>query len=801
MMLKNVRFVKGKVSEAIPIRPSQYLLRRMDGMNKEEMRMNSFDQLSRRCFLGQTVKLGTAGLAASCAAALPTPAATRPTVGGLWQIGCYTRPWGRHDYRVALDAIAEAGFKYAGLMTTKSRTGLVISVSTTLEEAERVGEEVKKRGLAVPSVYGGGIPVAKSLKAGIEGLKKLIDNCAACGAKNLLMGGTGNEKLYEAYCKAIAECCDYAADKGVGISVKPHGGLNATGPQCRKTVEMVGHRNFRIWYDPGNILYYSNGELDPVADAASVDGLVVGMCVKDYRHPKDVLVTPGTGEVDFPAVLARLKKGGFTRGPLVVECLERGELAQTLAEARKARRFLEELTGQKTSVAAVAPMTTAAKLTAGVAVIDITPPLSYRMSGYFHERLSTGTSNPLRAKAIVLCQGDERAALVFCDIIGLSLDVTSRARRQAAEKTGIPAANILIAATHTHTGPLYFGALRKHFHDLAVARYGSDPCEKVDYPSELVAKLVKVITEADAAAKPVRLEAGVAEQQGLSFNRRFHMKNGTVRFNPGILNPDIIRVAGPIDPEVGIVFFNEVGSDNAAAALVNFTLHLDTVGGTKYAADYPFYLEQSLRERYGKEFVLLFGTGTCGDINHIDVTKKQRLKTDYIGKTLAETVMAGAASLKAVAEPALAVRSEIVQAPLQRYGPKEVAWARENIKKVGTRELSFLKQVEAYKILAVEMRRGETMPIEVQVFRLARGVAVVGLPGEVFVDLGLAIKRASPFPTTLVIELCQDAPGYVPTKKAFAEGSYETVNSRIAPGGGEMMVEAAVRLLKALGPH
>jgi sugar phosphate isomerase/epimerase len=718
--------------------------------------------------------------------------------GNPWQIGCYTRPWGGYDYRVALDAIAEAGFKYAGLMTTKSKTGLVISVSTTLEEAEGVGEEVKKRGLAVSSVYGGGIPVAKSLKAGIEGLKKLIDNCAACGAKNLLMGGVGNEKLYKAYYKAVAECCDYAADKGVGISVKPHGGLNATGPQCRKTVEMVGHRNFRIWYDPGNILYYSNGELDPVADAATVDGLVAGMCVKDYRHPKNVLVTPGTGKVDFPAVLARLKKGGFTRGPLVVECLERGDLEHTLAEARKARRFLEELTGQKASVAAPATIP-AAELTAGVAVIDITPPVGYRMSGYFRERLNTGTLNPLYAKAIVLRQGDESAALVFCDIIGLSLDVTSRVRRQAAEKTGIPASNILIAATHTHTGPLYFGALRKHFHDLAVARYGSDPCEKVDYPSELVAKLVKVITQAQAAAKPVRLEAGVAEQQGLSFNRRFHMKSGTVRFNPGVLNPDIVRPAGPIDPEVGIVFFRKADSGRAAAALVNFALHLDTVGGSLYAADYPFHLEQSLRATFGKEFVLLFGTGACGDINHIDVTKKERLKTDYIGKTLAETVNAKAGRLKAVAEPALAVRSEIVQTLLQRYGPQKVAWARENIKKVGTSELPFLEQVEAYKILAVEMRRGETMPIEVQVFRLSRDVAVVGLPGEVFVDLGLAIKRASPFPTTLIIELCQDAPGYIPTKKAFAEGSYETVNSRIAPGGGEMMAEAAVRLLKALG--
>ena len=762
------------------------------------MQMNSFDELSRRGFLGRTLKLGATGLAASCAAT-SIESATASARGDHWQIGCYTRPWAGYDYRVALDAIAEAGFKYAGLMTTKSRkSNLIISVDTSLEEAQRVGREVKKRGLKVPSVYGGGIPVAKSLNAGIEGLRKLIDNCAACDAKNLLMGGIGNEKLYELYYKAIAECCDYAAEKGVGISIKPHGGLNATGPQCRKTIEMVGHRNFRIWYDPGNIFFYSDGKLDPVDDAATVDGLVTGMCVKDYKHPKDVSVTPGTGQVDFPAVLARLKKGGFTHGPLVIECLQPGGLKETLAEARKTRLFLEELTGQKTSSARKGTFTVP-ELTAGLAVIDITPPIPYRMSGYFSERLSTGTSNPLCAKAIVLGQGKERAALVFCDIIGLSLDVSLRVRRQVAKQSGIPAANILLAATHSHTGPLYFGALRKHLHNMAVAKEGSDPYEKADYSSELAAKIVKVITQADAEAKPIRLKAGVAEQKGLSFNRRFHMKNGTVRFNPGVLNPDIVRPAGPIDPGVGIVFFNDAGNNSAAAALVNFTLHLDTVGGTKYAADYPYYLEQALREIYGDKFVLLFGTGTCGDINHIDVTKKERLKTDYIGNKLAQTVKAKSDSLETVTELALAMRSEIVQVPLQRYGPEKVAWARESIKKVGTRELSFLEQVEAYKILALEMRSSGTIGLEVQVFRLSNDVAVVGLPGEVFVDLGLAIKRASPFATTLVIELCQDAPGYIPTKKAFAEGSYETVNSRIAPGGGEMMVDAAVRLLKELG--
>jgi len=284
-----------------------------------------------------------AGFALSRTGLLPAVCRAQTAGGSSWQVGCYTRPWDKYEYRVALDAIAEAGFKYAGLMTTKSETKLVISVATSLEDAAEVGEEVKKRGLTVPSVYGGGIPVEKSLEAGIAGLKKLIDNCVACGAANLLMGGIGNEKLYDVYFKAIAECCGYAAEKGVGISIKPHGGLNATGPHCRKSVESVGHKNFRIWYDPGNILYYSNGELDPVADAGSVDGLVVGMCIKDYVHPKKVAVTPGTGKVDFAAVLARLKKGGFTGGPLIVECLEPGDQEKTLAEAKKVRKFLEEL--------------------------------------------------------------------------------------------------------------------------------------------------------------------------------------------------------------------------------------------------------------------------------------------------------------------------------------------------------------------------------------------------------------------------------------------------------------------------
>jgi len=751
------------------------------------------DSLSRRGFLGRTLQVGVAGWTLAKIQEANAAAATKEA----WQIGCYTRPWSNYDYRVALDAIAEAGYRYVGLMTTKSKTRLVISTATKLEEAVRVGDEVKRRGLRVASVYGGGIPVDQSLEAGIEGLRTLIDNCAACGATNLLMGGTGNEKLFPLYYKAIAECCDYAAEHGMGISIKPHGGLNATGPQCRKTVEMVGHENFRIWYDAGNIYYYSNGELSPVDDAPSVDGLVTGWCIKDYKHPKEVSVTPGTGQVDFAAVFAKLRAGGFRGGPLVVECLEPGDLAHTLEEAKKTRRFLEELTGQAPA-RAEGGSGRGRGLEAGVATVDITPPVGYRMSGYFRERLSEGVSNPLHAKALVLRQGPTRAAMVFCDIIGLSPGVSREARRRAQAQTGIPATNILLAATHSHTGPLYFGAMRNHFHEQAMAKHGHDACEQTDYTALLTDRIVQAIQAAERKLEPARFEAGIVEQLGLSFNRRFHMKDGSVRFNPGVRNPDIVRVAGPIDPDVGVVMFRGGEKGEAMAGLVNFALHLDTVGGTQYATDYPYYLEQSLRESLGEEFTLLFGTGTCGDINHIDVTRKERLKTETIGRTLGKTIAESLEELGAVDSPSLAVRHQVVHAPLQEFTPEEVAQAEKDIHKVGTRELSFLDQVKAYKTLAVKWRGGPTLPLEVQVFRLSDEVAVVGLPGEVFVDLGLAIKTASPFRTTLVVELCQDAPGYIPTRKAFAEGSYETVNSRIAPGGGELMAEAAIRLLREL---
>ncbi len=290
---------------------------------------------TRRDFLRASAALSLGGLL--------SVRADEPQTG--WQLGCYTRPWDQYELNVALDGIAEAGFPYVGIMTAKGKTWVVITTKTTPEEAAQIGAAVRQRGLKTLSVYGD-FPASTEIEPAIKNLKLLIDHCVACGSPHLLLGGTGDPKLVDPYYKTIAECCDYAQSKGVGLSIKPHGGQNSTGPQCRQLIERVHHPNFRLTYDPGNIFYYSDGKRDPVDDAATVDGIVAGMCVKDFRDPKEVLVTPGTGRVRFAEVLARLKQGGFTHGPLIVECLDKGDAKHVTDEARKALRFLKELTGQ-----------------------------------------------------------------------------------------------------------------------------------------------------------------------------------------------------------------------------------------------------------------------------------------------------------------------------------------------------------------------------------------------------------------------------------------------------------------------
>jgi neutral ceramidase len=427
----------------------------------------------------------------------------------------------------------------------------------------------------------------------------------------------------------------------------------------------------------------------------------------------------------------------------------------------------------------------------GLAEIDITPPVGYRMDGYFYERLNTGQRDPLKAKAVVFQQGATRAALVICDLLGMPRSMSSEVRALAAQRTGIPAANIAITATHTHTGPLFAGERARVFSEQAAAKFGTDPLAAVKYPEALRDKLVEVIVSANARVSPAAMEFVRTEEARLSFNRRFHLKDGSVRFNPGVLNPEIVRAAGPIDPDLPFLLFTK--DKKPVGSLSVFAMHLDTVGGTEYSADYPGHLAGELRHEFGDDFISVFGTGTCGDINHIDVSGQRRYNARLIGQQLGIDILSARTRMP-LDRLALSVTSAQLSLSLRSVSAEQAASAKANMVKVGTNDLPFLSQVEAVTTLDL-LRRGSTLDTEVQVLRLHPDVAVVLLPGEVFADLGLAIKRRSPFKHTLVIELSNDNPAYIPTEQAFKEGSYETVNSRITPGGGERLVETAIQLL------
>jgi sugar phosphate isomerase/epimerase len=318
--------------------------------------------ISRRTFFGRAAVIGAGSLAGGLAADGARAAVVADQ--GPWQIGCWTRPWMNHDYHVALDAVAEAGMKYVGLMNTthpgsKSSgwrpENMIVSYRDPLSKASRVAEEVQQRGLKVAFYYGG-LMGAKNRASAVADFRHVIDICATMKCGNVLMGGLAETRgpEYDMWLAAVAECCNYAAENRVQMMIKPHGGVGATGPQLRKAIEKVNHKSFSVLYDAGNIMYYSDGKVDPVADAATLHGLVSGWCIKDYMPPRaadvtsgktkgNVDFTPGTGKVDFKAVFAELKKGGFVSGPLMIETLSNGDLPYLLAEAKKVRQFVESL--------------------------------------------------------------------------------------------------------------------------------------------------------------------------------------------------------------------------------------------------------------------------------------------------------------------------------------------------------------------------------------------------------------------------------------------------------------------------
>jgi hypothetical protein len=446
---------------------------------------------------------------------------------------------------------------------------------------------------------------------------------------------------------------------------------------------------------------------------------------------------------------------------------------------------------------------------AGFATANITPPAGWRRAGGYSEYISTAGGDPLFAKAMVLSQGGLTVAIVGNDLTSVPRELTDHARKRASEKTGIPFENIVITATHTHGGPEYYGPLRDFLHARVLKKNdGRDPHEPVDYHSRLVELWTEVIVTAHAGRKASKLSVVVPQQEGVAFNRRFLMKDGSTGWNPGKLNPNILRPLGPTDPDLPFVLVRDAASSKPLGSLTVFAMHSAIYGAPPFDACYPGHLQSHLRRLLeAPDLVSLFGEGCAGDVNHIDVGSSDPQDGDtyppYVGAKLATKIHHALPFSRPVAGGQLAMRSVTIQSPVPPLSSKEYEDAKKLMEILDQNNAPFLVIVDAWrKIFRHEFwqQHGGKVPQEVQAICLDRDTAIVTLPHEVFVELGMAIKSASPFRTTIVISLVNDLDFYIPTRRAFEEGHYEPTTCPLEPGCGELLVQAAVKLLHELKP-
>jgi len=442
---------------------------------------------------------------------------------------------------------------------------------------------------------------------------------------------------------------------------------------------------------------------------------------------------------------------------------------------------------------AVASDAGATDLRVGAAAVNINPPLGTPLAGYYHERGCDGVADDLFAKAAVLDDGRTKAALVVCDLITLPRATVLEARKLIAQQTGIPGGHVMLSATHTHTAPVL---IRESALDEVMGA-GNPRCK--DYTAELPRRIAAAVAEANAKLAPTRVSFARETETRLAFNRRYWMKDGTVGWNPGKANPNTIRPVGPIDPEVGVAYF-ESADQKPQLTCVNFAMHPDTTGGTRLSADYPGALARRLGDYKGPDMLTLFANGACGNLNHLNVhwtaPQTSTNEANRLGAILAAAVFKAYMNLQSMTDATVRVRSEVLQLPLAKVSDEDLRQAREIVQRGAGAK--FMEQVQAYKALDVEARQGKPWEVEVQVIALGKDLAWVSLPGEIFVELGLSIKAVSPFKQTHIAELANGSVGYIPNRSAYVEGNYEVVSARCAEGAGEMLVAAAARLLARL---
>ena len=424
-------------------------------------------------------------------------------------------------------------------------------------------------------------------------------------------------------------------------------------------------------------------------------------------------------------------------------------------------------------------------LTAGVSCLDITPPLGTKMRGYFNERTAATVHDPLHVRSFAVEQDGAGAVVAICDVIGIARDYLDRAKARISETTELRPEQVLIACTHTHTGPFT----------------GDDA-----YTAWLVDRIADGVRIAWQAREPAEIGWGSAEESRLVFNRRYRMTDGTVQTNPGVGNPEVVEPAGPVDPAVDALVLRRLNG-GTLGVLGNHAMHYIGIPDDQQAlsADYFGFFSTMLQRLRGENFVAALSNGASADINNIDVIGKAVRKNDRYQHCERSGAIIAASALWAWNEAAFIddapIAGALAEVPLTPRPPasaEDLAKAQDIEDRLAAKQ----KVLMGDRAFHRRVRRFQANPpvahkTWVHALRIGE-LAIVGAPGELFVELGLEIKRRSPFAQTIVIELANDSIGYIPTLRAFEEGAYEPESSGYEPGFGEAIVEAAVGLLEKL---
>ena len=416
------------------------------------------------------------------------------------------------------------------------------------------------------------------------------------------------------------------------------------------------------------------------------------------------------------------------------------------------------------------------RLEAGVAELDITPPLNISLAGSFTSRPAHDVHDPLRAKALVIDDGTVRVAMVVLDLIGITLADVQTVRELVQEATGIPPGHVLIGCTHTHTGPAMFRVGEVH----------PDP----DYVRWVVRRIADSVVLAVRRLRPARMAWGRGEVHGISFCRRYRMRNGYVQMNPGRGNPDIIGPTSPIDPEVGVLLV-ETPEGQPISVVAQFSLHyVGTDDGRAVSADYYGHFDRFMRQMLGAQCIPMLFNGTSGQINNVNVFDPHQQaghkQAKRVASILGGEVLKVLSRISPQTDVSIRAASQQVTLPRKKYTEEDLSIAKAILDGkdpdpqggpfswvVGQPIPAALRPMYAQESLLLAELPAQ-ISSEVQVIRSGES-ALVGLPGEIFTEIGLAIKESSPCPHTFVIGLANDSLAYIPTDKALKEeGGYET---------------------------